>query len=51
MEPAILLAFDIGTSSVKTSMISAAGERVDAQSEAYPTRYAAGGVAEQDPAD
>ncbi len=51
MEAAILLAYDVGTSGVKTSMISADGQVVDAATASYATRYAPGGIAEQDPMD
>lgn len=51
MEAAILLAYDVGTSGVKTSMISAAGQVVDSAAASYGTRYAPGGIAEQDPMD
>ena len=51
MENAIVLAYDVGTSGVKASMVSPAGRIIDSQTEEYPTRYAPGGIAEQDPLD
>lgn len=51
MERPIMLAFDVGTSGVKVSMIGADGCVVDTQTENYQTHYAPGGVAEQNPLD
>ncbi len=49
MQAELMLAYDIGTSGVKTSIISSKGQVVDSQTEPYETRYAEGGIAEQDP--
>lgn len=46
-----LLAYDLGTSGVKASIIATNGTVVDSQTESYPTRYARGGIAEQDATD
>ena len=51
MENTIMLAYDVGTSGVKASMVSPAGRIIDSQTEEYPTHYAPGGIAEQDPLD
>lgn len=46
-----LLAYDLGTSGVKASIFSADGAVVGAWTEKYPTRYARGGIAEQNAED
>lgn len=43
-----LLAYDLGTSGVKASIISTDGVVIGTQTEPYSTHYAHGGVAEQD---
>ena len=47
----MLLAHDLGTTGDKASLHDDTGALVAAVTEGYPTRYAAGGVAEQDPED
>ena len=47
----LLLAHDLGTSGNKATLFSEAGELIASVSHEYGTHYAAGGVAEQDPAD
>ncbi len=46
----VLVGLDIGTSSVKGLMIDAAGERLAAYSESYPSTRPFAGAVEQDPA-
>ncbi len=47
----MILAYDIGTSSVKTSLVSTDGRVVVSASYAYPTAHPKPGYAEQDPED
>jgi xylulokinase len=47
----VLLAHDIGTTGDKASLHDDAGRLLAAVSVAYPTRYGAGGLVEQDPRD
>ena len=47
----IILAYDIGTSSVKTSLVSSDGSVIASVSCTYKTYYPAAGYAEQDPDD
>jgi xylulokinase len=47
----MILAYDIGTSSVKTSLVSADGHIVASASHAYLTAHPKSGYAEQDPED
>ncbi len=51
MEKATVLAFDIGTSSIKASVFDGEGAILCSASHAYPTRYGDDGRAEQDPED
>lgn len=51
MAEAVMLAFDVGTSGVKASMISQSGEALASATRQYPTFYAPGGIAEQAPDD
>ena len=44
-----LLAFDIGTSALKTTILSEQGHVAASATFAYPTRTEASGIAEQDP--
>jgi xylulokinase len=46
----LLLAHDLGTSGNKATIFSEAGELIESVSHEYPTEYAPGGFAEQDPA-
>jgi len=46
-----MLAYDVGTSGVKASMISGTGKELDSASRQYNTFYAPGGIAEQDSDD
>lgn len=47
----MILAYDIGTSSVKTSLVSTDGRVIVSASHAHTTAHPAAGYAEQDPAD
>ena len=47
----MILAYDIGTSSVKTSLVSAGGRVIVSASHAYPTAHPKHGYAEQNPQD
>ncbi|MGI6173193.1 MAG: xylulokinase [Christensenellales bacterium] len=51
MQSAMVLAFDIGTSGVKTSLIDSDGAIAGAKTVSYDTHYAQGGIAEQNPLD
>lgn len=51
MPDSVVLAFDIGTSSVKTSMMNSKGVVLDAVGQKYDTIHASGGVSEQNPED
>lgn len=51
MQQEQLLAYDLGTSGVKASIIAADGTVVGTQTESYPTHYARGGIAEQNALD
>lgn len=51
MKSVVMLAYDIGTSGVKTSMIAADGRVIDSHTVSYATNYAPGGIAEQEPLD
>ncbi len=46
-----ILAFDIGTSSIKASLFGSDGAMLYSMVHAYPTRYGEGGQADQDPED
>lgn len=46
-----LLAYDLGTSGVKASILAADGSVIETQTEHYPTKYAKGGIAEQNAED
>ena len=51
MQQEQLLAYDLGTSGVKASIIAADGTVVGTQTESYLTHYARGGIAEQNALD
>lgn len=51
MAETIMLAFDVGTSGVKCSMITEKGQVIDAESGNYNTYYDNRGIAEQSPQD
>ena len=46
----LLLAHDLGTSGNKATIFSEEGKLIDSASYEYPTDFAPGGIAEQDPA-
>lgn len=49
-EPSFILAIDLGTSAVKTTLVSSTGEALAVQTRPIETRLLPGGGAEQDPA-
>ncbi|MCI8376074.1 MAG: xylulokinase [Lachnospiraceae bacterium] len=51
MERDLILAYDIGTSSVKTSVVSRSGEILASKKRDYTTSHPAAGISEQNPMD
>lgn len=51
MERDLILAYDIGTSSVKASVVNSSGEILVSEKEVYKTYHPAAGISEQNPED